>query len=437
MDRIAADARRRRRRRRRTRARMGRRLHRFLLRSNSSTTPRERTPAFSLAPASEVRRCAPARYRPSYPSDSRTTPVLGRLLGYAVAHESPFPVALRPRRSRVCWVARRRRGGKIWRDGPAGGEESGIHSRHALRAESPGCVRSGGEEATGPAPGRGRGARRATRRCRGPDGRGGRGRRRGNRDGDPADANGGVTAGPGRRAARGDGRQQEEYAATARCAATPQRDAAWRRCVRTAEILPREYLRVFSPRSSRALGAAPTSTPPRRETPSTRRVPEDSRRFGGCGACVAVFPEEQPRRSNSSRSRACPWVVSRRCAAWRGRVCSTSCASRRAPRATAKTEPRAETKARTPPPTSATCFNTLRLPEYPTYDVLEQQVTTALVTRRGGVRVRMRRTEVGSSGRSSTRERRMRPRRGASPRARAQSIPIESYPREYSCVCVV
>lgn len=29
-------------------------------------------------------------------------------------------------------------------------------------------------------------------------------------------------------------------------------------------------------------------------------------------------------------------------------------------------------------PTSATCFNTLRLPEYPTYDVLEQQVTTAL-----------------------------------------------------------
>lgn len=29
-------------------------------------------------------------------------------------------------------------------------------------------------------------------------------------------------------------------------------------------------------------------------------------------------------------------------------------------------------------PTSATCFNMLRLPEYPTFDVLEQQVTTAL-----------------------------------------------------------
>ena len=29
-------------------------------------------------------------------------------------------------------------------------------------------------------------------------------------------------------------------------------------------------------------------------------------------------------------------------------------------------------------PTSATCFNTLRLPEYPTFEILERQVTTAL-----------------------------------------------------------
>jgi hypothetical protein len=29
-------------------------------------------------------------------------------------------------------------------------------------------------------------------------------------------------------------------------------------------------------------------------------------------------------------------------------------------------------------PTAATCFNTLRLPEYPTYEALEQHVTVAL-----------------------------------------------------------
>ena len=29
-------------------------------------------------------------------------------------------------------------------------------------------------------------------------------------------------------------------------------------------------------------------------------------------------------------------------------------------------------------PTAATCFNTLRLPEYPTYEALEQAVTIAL-----------------------------------------------------------
>ena len=29
-------------------------------------------------------------------------------------------------------------------------------------------------------------------------------------------------------------------------------------------------------------------------------------------------------------------------------------------------------------PTSATCFNTLRLPEYPTYEALEEAVTIAM-----------------------------------------------------------